>query len=358
MKKTGILLIVTILLIFACDRFEHNFEPTDYDLGLEQFPITFKNVLENLTQYNQNEIEYFYSDDYKNGDWNKNDMVNYITQYFNYGDNVILHADSILISPSNLMIKWTFSAENTNRETLSDTTFIDYLIKRNDEYQFYGDQDNSQKVLIELATSITCVNCPYVEEALHHLKEKYSSKLSYVEYHINDELDIGNLDIFAYYGMSALPTSVTQGTEIIVGGSATSQDELEAIIAPILNETPLVQLYDFNATLEADTLNGSVLLSVDASVPLEDLYLKFTLIEDENTNYLNAAHEYPLNVVIAKGELSISAYNFDEPVEFALSGLSDLPDDITLVIWVQTLENPYNSNTCKVYNVTEKAIIQ
>jgi hypothetical protein len=84
--------------------------------------------------------------------------------------------------------------------------------------------------------------------------------------------------------------------------------------------------------------------------------LKFTLLENENTNYLNAAHEYPLNVVIAKGELSISAHNFDEPVEFALSGLSNLPDDITLVIWVQTLADSYNSSTCKVYNVTEKAI--
>ena len=49
-------------------------------------------------------------------------------------------------------------------------------------------------------------------------------------------IDIGNLDIFAYYGMSVLPTSVTQGTEIIVGGSATSQDELEAIIAPIFED--------------------------------------------------------------------------------------------------------------------------
>ena len=355
MKKFLILFCFTLIL-FACDRFEHNFEPTDYDLGLEQFPIVFKNVLDNLTQYNQNEIEYFFSDDYKNGDWNKNDIVNYITQYFNYGDNVILHADSILISPSNLMIKWTFSAENTNREILSDTTFIDYLIKRNNEYQFYGDQHNSQKVLVESATALNCVNCPYVEAALYHLKEKYSSKLSYVEYHINDELDIGNLDIFAYYGMYVLPTSVTQGTQTIIGGSPTSQDELEVIITPILAETPLVLFYDFNTTLEADALNGSVLLSVDGSVPLDDLYLKFVLMENENTNYFNGAHEYPKNVVIAKGQLSISTHNFDEPVEFDLLDLSDLPDDITLVIWVQTLADPYSSDTSPIYNVTGKAI--
>ena len=68
------------------------------------------------------------------------------------------------------------------------------IIKRNEEYQFYGNQNGSQKVLVELATGLTCSNCPYVEEALHLLKEKYSSKLSYIEYHINDELDIGNFD--------------------------------------------------------------------------------------------------------------------------------------------------------------------
>ncbi|MCK4311414.1 MAG: hypothetical protein KAW88_01620 [Candidatus Cloacimonetes bacterium] len=355
MKKFLILLCM-ILILFGCDRFEHNFEPTDYDLGLEQFPIIFKNVLENLTQYNQNEIEYFYSGDYKNGDWNKNDMVNYITQFFTFGDNVTLQTDSILISPSNLMIKWNFYAENTNREILVDTTFIDYLIKRNDEYQFYGDQDGSQKALVELATSITCVNCPYIEEALHHLKEKYSSRLSYIEYHIYDDLDIGNGDFFSYYGLSALPSSIIQGTDIIVGGYPTSQDGLNAVIEPIFEETPLVLFNNLEVAISGEELNGSVVLDLDDSVPLEDLHLKFVLIENENTNYLNSAHEYPLNVVIAKGKLSISQSNFDEPVEFSLSGLPDLPDDITLVIWVQTLEDPYNSETCKVYNVTEKAI--
>jgi hypothetical protein len=254
------------------------------------------------------------------------------------------------------MIKWNFSAENTNREILADTTFIDYLIKRNEEYQFYGDQDGSQKALVELATSIMCVNCPYVEEALHHLKEKYSSKLSYIEYHINDPLDIGNIDIFSYYEMNALPTSVIQGTDIIVGGSATSQDELNAVIEPIFEETPLVQFNDLNITIEDEELNGSVLLNIDSSVPLDDLYLKFILIENEDTENQNSTGENCLNVVKAKSKLLLTQVNLTEPVDFLLPDLHDLPDDITLVIWVQTLEDPYNSSTCKVYNVTEKVI--
>jgi thiol-disulfide isomerase/thioredoxin len=352
--KKFLILFCLVLILFACDRFEHNFEPSS---SSENFIIDFFNTFaDSIFTFPENipGIMSFYHDDYNNNGVTKADVENFYVAFTFVNTPISLEAT--LIDTTDNEIEWRLLATELSGATFMDTTFTDILLPTADSFQFYGNQQELQKVLVELATSLTCVNCPYVEAALHNLKQQYGSRLSYVEYHINDPLDIGNLDIFAYYGMSALPTSVTQGTEIIVGGSATSQAELEAIIAPILNETPLVQFSNFNATLEADTLNGSVLLSVDGSVPLADLYLKFTLLENENTNYLNAAHEYPLNVVIAKGELSISAHNFDEPVEFALSGLSNLPDDITLIIWVQTLADPYNSSTCTVYNVTEKAI--
>ena len=406
-----------ILILFACDRFRHNFEP---ELIPPEAHITAAPVLGYVP------LEVTFADSSIAGtnpilswewDFNNDGTIDSLEQnpIFTYNevgdffakltvsDGELTSLDSILISvlevgapiadfsfepasgyaplevsftdesqPGSYPItSWEWDFENdsvidsyeqnptytytevgnyTIKLTVSDGNLNSSLTKT---ISVYG-----QNVLVELATGLTCVNCPYVEEALHNLKQQYGNRLSYVEYHINDPLDIGNFDIFSYYGMYVLPTSVTQGTQTIIGGSPTSQDDLNALITPILAETPLVQFHDLNTTLEADTLNCSVLLSVDGSVPLEDLHLKFVLIEDENTNYQNAAHEHPLNVVIAKSEVSLSQSNFDEPVEFALSGLSYLPDDITLVIWVQTLEDPYNSNTCKVYNVTEKAIIQ
>ncbi len=416
MKKFLILFCFTLIL-FACDRFEHTFEPNIIPpeacitavpvLGYVPLVVVFTDssqagtnpiiswewdfdndgTIDSLIQnpiYTYTEVGEFYAKlTVSDGEHTSLDSIlisvleigspiadfsftptegyaplevsftnesqpgtNPITSWeWDFDDNGVI--DSYEQNPT---YTYTEVGDYSIRLTVSDGNLNSSLTKT---ISIYG-----QNVLVELATSLTCVNCPYVEAALHNLKQQYGNRLCYVEYHINDPLDIGNTDIFSYYGMSALPTSVTQGTEIIVGGSATSQAELDAIIAPIFEETPLVQFNDFNATLEANTLNGSVLLNVDGSVPLADLYLKFTLIEDENTNYLNAAHEYPLNVVIAKGELLISAHNFDEPVEFALSDLTNLPDDITLVIWVQTLADPYNSSTCKVYNVTEKAIIQ
>jgi PKD repeat protein len=413
--KKFLTLFCFALIFFACDRFEHTFEP-DIDppeAHINAFPVLGYVPLEvTFTDSSQAGTNLIISWEWDfNNDGTIDSLIqNPIYTYTEVGefyakltvsDGELTSLDSILISVleegapiadfsfdptegyvpleviftdesqqgTNPIISWEWDFDDNGsidsyeqNPTYTYTEVGDYTIKLTvsdgnlnssitKTISVYG-----QNVLVELTTSLTCVNCPYVETALHNLKQQYGNRLSYVEYHINDELDIGNLDIFAYYGMSVLPTSITQGTEMIVGGSATSQDELDAIIAPIFEETPLVQFYDFNATLEADTLNGSVLLSVDASVPPDDLYLKFTLIENENTNYLNAAHEYPLNVVIAKGELSISAHNFEDPVEFALSGLSDLPDDITLVIWVQTLADPYSSDTCKIYNVTEKAI--
>jgi len=358
MKKFLILFFV-ILILFACDRFEHKFEPTNNDENsVEDFFLDFSSEIVNLPAEDVTPVMNFYHDDYNNNGILKADIELFYLQF--YLINMPLQLEATLIDYNeNLDITWNLLVTTLDsKETYLDSTFVDVLIPTEDSFLFFGNQQELQKVLVELATGLNCSNCPYVEAALHNLKQQYGNRLSYVEYHINDELDIGNFDFFSYYGMSVLPTSVTQGAVFTVGGSPTSQQELDAIISPILNETPLVQFHDFNTTLEADTLNGSVLLSVDSSVPLADLFLKFVLMENENTNYFNGAHEHPLNVVIAKGQLSITTHNFDEPVEFALLDLSDLPDDITLVIWVQTLADPYNSSTCKVYNVTEKAITQ
>ncbi|NQV19733.1 MAG: PKD domain-containing protein [Armatimonadetes bacterium] len=414
MKKFLILLCI-ILILIACDRFEHKFEPefipsqarisANPTLGYVPLEVTF--IDSSIAGTNPiTSWEWDFDNDGTIDSLEQNPIFTYneVGDFFaklTVSDGKLASLDSILISvlevgapiadfsfepasgyaplevsftdesqPGSYPItnwEWDFDDNGTidsyeQNPTYTYTEVGDYSIKLTvsdgslnssltKTISVYG-----QNVLVELATGLNCVNCPYVEAALHNLKQQYGNRLSYVDYHINDELDIGNFDIFSYYGMSVLPTSVTQGTMITVGGSPTSQQQLDAIISPILEETPLVQFHDFNTTLEDDTLNGSVLLSVDGSVPLADLYLKFVLMENENTNYFNGAHEYPKNVVIAKGQHSISAHNFDEPVEFTLPDLSDLPDDITLVIWVQTLADPYNSDTCKIYNVTEKAI--
>ncbi len=358
MKKIIFCFIITVILIlFACDRFEHSFETSTNN---ENFIIDFFNTFaDSISTFPENisGIMSFYHDDYNNNGVTKTDVENFYVAFTLVNMPISLEA-TLIDTADNYGIEWRLLATELSGATFMDTTFTDILLPTTDSFQFYGNQQELQKVLVELATSLSCINCPYVEEALHNLKQQYGNRLCYVEYHLNDPLDIGNSDFFSYYGMIALPTSVTQGTEMIVGGSTTSQAELDAVIAPIFEETPLVQFNDFNTTLEADTLNGSVLVNVDGTVPLTDLYLKFTLIEMENTDYFNSSHQHPLNVIIAKGKLSISEHNFDEPVEFALSGLTDLPDDITLVIWVQTLADPYNSDTCKVYNVTEKTITQ
>ncbi|MCK4654222.1 MAG: hypothetical protein KAU01_07235 [Candidatus Cloacimonetes bacterium] len=359
MKKIIFWMIITvILLFFACDRFEHSFEPTDDENSVEEFFSDFSESIANLPSPDVTPVLNFYHDDYNNNGTLKSDVEEFYSMFYIISIALQLQLEATLINyTENNDITWNLLVTTLGtKETFLDTTFIDVLIPSGDSYLFYGNQQELQKVLVELATSLTCVNCPYVEAALHNLKQQYGNRLSYIEYHINDPLDIGNIDIFSYYEMSALPTSVIQGTDIIVGGSATSQEELDAIIALIFEETPLVQFNDVNITIDGEELNGSVLLNIDSSVPLDDLYLKFILIENEDTENQNSAGENCLNVVKAKSELLLTQVNLAEPVDFLLPDLYDLPDDITLVIWVQTLEDPYNSSTCKVYNVTEKVI--
>ena len=356
MKKYLILFSLILIIISACDRFEHTFEPEDYDLGLEQFPSSFKEAVENLNQFNYQEISVFFSDNYKNGSWGKDEMVEYLTQFLFYGEDVTLHTDSIFVSNSNLSSYWNFTAISGDREILADTTFFDYLIKENEEYKFYGDQEGSQKILVELFTSTTCTFCPLVEDALHNLRFKYSSRLKYTEYHINDPLDFGNEDLLSYYHGGFLPFTIIHGNTAIIGASEGIEEQIDAVITPIMNETPTVQLYDLQASLEVDQLTGSVILNVEPSISTSDLYLKFVILEDLNTEYYNFNGDHLHNVVWAREEISLSGSNFDDPIQFAITDLSDLPDDITLIVWVQTLESPYNGNTCKVYNVIEKSL--
>ena len=69
------------------------------------------------------------------------------------------------------------------------------------------------------------------------------------------------------------------------------------------------------------------------------------------------SHKYCEQVAIAKGMKFIGEEDFSNHISFDLELPASVPDDIVLYIWVQTLADPYNSDTCKVYNVLEEDIV-
>jgi len=365
--KKYLILISLILILFACDRFEHILEPSVSNIGLNEFAETMTELFTNTNQNNYLELSFLFSDNYYNQNSTKDDKIDYFSDFFLIDPNTTFSADSIIISPS-LNIRLHFTAFNSNLEILADTTFVDFLIKENDGFVFDGDQNNKRKVIVELFTGQWCSNCPSAEEALHNLRMQYGSRFSYVEYHVGDQLAGDFSNIFGYYpNTGTLPLGIVNGNAHIVYAAPSIEEvqtEIEAAITPLLLEPLKVLLTDVQTDLSETLLTGSVQIEIDPSIVRDNLNLVAVLMEDFNDEYLNNHDEPHFNIALKRITVDISAINQNETVEFVIEDLdvlpnwytNGLPEDLTLVIWVQTLETPYNQNSCAAYNVIEVSL--
>jgi len=206
------------------------------------------------------------------------------------------------------------------------------------------------------------VSCPTVEEVLHNLKGIYGNRLSYVEHHY-PESDFTplpeSIELQSYYGVGSIPHAVIHGTDAIEGTPDGLKILFISYIDPIMEQTTLVELSDLNIEMTRDQLNCSIQINLDASVSTQDLYLRYVLIDDVNADFPNHAGNNIYNTAIAMDELSLASQTFEQPVDFSLVLMNlpyQMPDDITLVVYVQTIEDAYNEATCRVYNVIEKTV--
>ena len=369
MKKILILFFLTLVL-FSCDRFEHVLEPGVSNIGLDEFAESITDLFASTNQNNYLELSFLFSDNYYNQDITKDDKMDYFASFFLIDPNTTFSADEIIISPS-LNVSWHFTATNSDLEILADITFVDFLIEENEGFVFYGDQNNARKVLVELFTGQWCSNCPSAEEALHNLRMQYGSRFSYVEYHVGDQLAGDFTDIFGYYpNTGTLPLGIVNGNAHIIYSAPSIEEvqtEIETAITPLLQEPLLALLSDVQTNLTDTLLTASVQIELDTSFPTDNLTLVAVLMEDYNEDYPNHHGDPHHNIALKRISVDISTLNLDEPVSFEIDELdvlpqwymdnaTGLPEDLTLVFWVQTLETPYNQNTCAVHNVIEISI--
>ena len=364
--KRFLIIISLILILFACDRFEHNLEPTSND---ENYIIDFFNTFaDSVSTFPDNisTIMSFYHDDYNNNGITKSDVEEFYTSFTYVNTPIFLEAT--LIDTVNNNIEWRLLASEPTGVTFIDTLITDVLIETEDSYQFYGNQADMRNVIVELFTGQWCSNCPSAEEALHNLRARYGSRFAYVEYHVGDQLAGDFADIFGYYPNSGtLPLGIVNGNAHIVHSAPSIEEvqaEIDAAITPLLQEPLTVLLSDVQTGLTDVSLTGSVLIDVDPSVPLDNLNLVAVLMEDFNADYPNHHGDPHHNIALKRVTIDISSVNLDNPVNFEINELdvlpqwymdnaTGLPDDITLVLWVQTLETQYNQDSCTAYNVIE-----
>jgi len=368
--KKFLILFGLVLILFACDRFEHKFEP---EINSENYIIDFFNTFADsietiLPAENVANIMEFFHDDYSNNGLIKSDVEIFYKSF--YYVNMPLYFEATLIDTNGLAIEWRLLVTSPDLETtFMDTLISDVLIETENSYMFHGNQADMRNVIVELFTGQWCPNCPNAEEALHNLKMQYGSRFSYVEYHYYDELESDFVtDLFDYYpNNGSLPFGIVNGNEHLIYSANSiieAQAEIEAAITPLLEEPLSVLLTDIQTDLTDISLSGSVQIEIDASIATDNLKLVAVLMEDFNDEYLNNHDEPHFNIALKRITVDISTINQSDTVEFEITGLdvlpiwytTGLPEDITLLLWVQTIDTEYNQNTCAAYNVVEISI--
>jgi thiol-disulfide isomerase/thioredoxin len=353
----------------ACDRFEHKFEPeANSDNYIIDFFNTFADSISTFPE-NINGIISFYNDDYNNNGVTKSDVENFYNAFTFVNTPLGLEA-TLIDTTDNFEIQWRLLAtELSSGTTYMDTIITDVLLPIEESFIFYGNQADMRNVIVELFTGQWCSNCPSAEEALHNLRMQYGSRFSYVEYHWDDDLETNfAFDLFQYYPNTAgFPFGVINGNAGFIY-TAPSVEEvqtgIETAIIPLLQESLSVLLTDIQTNITDTLLTGSVQIEVDSSISTDNLTLVAVLMEVYNEEYPNHHGDPHHNIALKRITVDISTINQSDTVEFIIDGLdvlptwyeNDLPEDLTLVLWVQTIESEYNQNTCAAYNVIEISI--
>jgi hypothetical protein len=377
-KVTYIFVLLIAVFITSCDRFEHTFAPentVDIDLVLFE-PL--QNSFATITATDVSAVMAFYADDYLHNSQLKADREDFYRSLFQKADTLnfqvnLIATQAIGENDTLSTSTWQLKVTNTLNQVIADSTWSDEkLVKRGNNWLLYGNRTQccppvtyQQRVFIETFTYTTCPNCPIVEALLHQLQLSHPNNLTYLEYHVNDPLDMGNLDVYGYYGYPAMPSVIFQGETKIIGNNADNEEIFNQLVTQLAATDSKIDLTYLDYSFSGQTLTGSIRLTInDETIDPAQLKLKYAIIDKETDPevYHNSQLEACRNVVLAKGTKSLLDADLSQPLNFNLpfgtlpSGYNgSLPIDSYLVVWVQVTPDPYNVNAT-IYNALESPI--
>jgi len=369
-------ILVLALFITSCDRFEHTFEPLVTIDPQEVLFIPLQSAFDSVTVDNITAIMAFYDDDYLHNNQQKADREAFYLSLLQQNDSLSFSVSLLnqpVIAPGDTIstVIWKLLVKDNQNQTVADSTFIgEKIIKRGNSWLLYGNRDTccppvtyKQRVFIETFTYRTCPNCPIVENLLHQLQIENPFNLSYLEYHVNDEMEIGNIDVYGYYGYPQMPSVIFQGTNRIIGSNTDNEQIYNQLVNQIAATDSKINLSNPDFIVSGQALSGTIRLTLlDQSVDTTQLKLKYAIIDKESTYFNNYAGDPCRNVVLAKGTKPLQGIDLSQPVYFnlPLNNLplvygNNLPIDSYLIIWVQVTPEPFSSNAT-VFNALETYI--
>lgn len=352
MKKLYfILLLLALLFISACDRFDQDYIRI---IKIEDFVANFQDETQSALANQQiGNVMAFYAENYFNNGMNKSAMQNFYTR--EWSENVMVSVNEIDADSMKYQIRIT------DTQLSVDTTWTDYAKKVNQSYYWYGNQKNpvvvpKQKVLVEVLTGLWCPNCPNAEHRLEEIAETIPDQMIMLNYHLSDSIAVSLSDCM-YYGNTA-PMVLFQGKTKLTGGQEDQLNQYLPIITGFITEDAQLSLTNVEFEKNGNTITGSVKINPFVNLDLSNTYLRAVVYEKETTATHFVSHEIQKNVVRARAMVDISSANLSNPISFTINSTKYISNDTYLVIWVQKNVDfsTINPSTDKVYNCIEVPI--
>lgn len=344
--KKFLILFCFILILFACDRFEHEiYENAEIEATFNEF----SEIVQSMNADSIQIVMKFYNDDYLNDAFYKADIQAQFLGYINEYENLSVVLNSYY---KDLSIQWSLYGIPANEKNIEEiAAFSDILIKTNSGYEFYGNQNkppdydpSKPMVVAQFSTSTNCGNCPEGAENLAELKRSYGGQFIYLEY-VFDGPEPTNIFIpFAqYYGIYSNPTVVFQGQFIIEGSDAESYFTRYEQAA---EAEKLISINLENIEVNGNSVSGTAIIVDLENIPISDLKLETALILKISDYEYNNVHQKLHNVVFATGTFAIE----NSEIDFSIDSTIEITEEALLVVWVQTKDDPYDPQTCKIYD--------
>ncbi|MCF7913048.1 MAG: thioredoxin [Candidatus Cloacimonetes bacterium] len=356
MKITLMLLILTLLLVSACDRFDHDvYNDANLEASFGQFNLSLSAAsLDSLDG-----VMNWYSEDYLNDNDTKSDIEHeYMSYFLEYGPDLMLSAKNMEYWKTNRIVFKIWI-------TLPDTSFAiaekeDFLIETDGNFIFYGDQIDPPPlnpefpvVIMQYFTSTTCGSCPLVAEKLEEMLNTYGGQLVVLEYISNQDPGSVYMPEALYYNAGEQPTSIVQGEYPIIGSEAAALSAYKSRYEQALADTMVFRFTSLDLTISGNTVTGSVNWEELLEFSGENLQLRAVLLEEEpDLHYSTAPSVYFENRVLGAAEL-----DYDETASSAaISVVSniELPEKISLVVWLQDRVENASISGAHIYNVIKK----
>ncbi|HNX02393.1 MAG TPA: hypothetical protein PLE33_02860 [Candidatus Cloacimonas sp.] len=352
-KIVYVLLIIVVLGISSCDRFDHSFKPSEQVNFTAELFSPLQEAFNNATPEDLTPVMVFYADDYKHYGITKSEWETKLHTILSPLSNPVIQVSLItatLQNETNALANWRLTISDDNKTVIADSLYTgERLRKENGKWLLRGNQCGcdpsapTQKVIVEYVTNVGCSYCPAVESVLHNLSSQLGDNFIYLTHQFSGPVAISD-PLYAYYTAYSAPVSIIQGKHKLGGGT---QDILDQYLPTVQRELDSLSQMDYrviSATVEGKNISGSIKLTpLSVSFNQAELVLNLAVIDLVSTA-VNAEGEHLTNVVIGRKRIDISAVDLSNAVAFAFDANVTIPEDAALVVFAQKTPVTFANN--------------